>query len=215
MGDDGAFSWPWAQEKAPALSRRSSSRSSDIDPQPNRMSSQTRSKPAQEVATVTFPAALESRETTIRRKSKARDAAAGLVRIRRPAERPPPTEWVNLNEPEVPIADDALSWDALVKVEAQRTRLLSLARSAAPIDTVFRFSLLPRTVIPRLWKYKSLWVVLCVYGMSATLSRLGYEVDGSQAQKMLHTGSSFVAFMIVFFVGDSTPTLTSRDDHFA
>jgi len=97
--------------------------------------------------------------------------------------------------------DGGTSWEAVVKVEEKRQRLLTLARSAAPIDTVFRLSLLPRTVIPRLWKYSALWVVLVVYALSATLARLDYAIDGAQAQETLETGSSFVAFIIVFFVG--------------
>ena len=50
-----------------------------------------------------------------------------------------------------------------------------------------------------------LWVVLIVYAVSATLARLGYVIDGAQAQEAMETGQNFVAFIIVFFVGDSAP----------
>jgi hypothetical protein len=215
MGDDGGWSWPWGQDKPPS-------------PQQNRTSQhtsqQTRPTKAEHhaVASAAFTADLEVQST--RQSSsplaKARDVGLGIVKIRRPAERPPPTQWVNLNKPAKglhrqpsmslsPIAgrdpDGGTSWEAVVKVEEKRQRLLTLARSAAPIDTVFRLSLLPRTVIPRLWKYSALWVVLVVYALSATLARLDYAIDGAQAQETLETGSSFVAFIIVFFVGDSAP----------
>jgi hypothetical protein len=208
MGDDGKWTWPWGQEKPPS-------------PQQNRTSQQARAisfgsntkAEHHAVASAVFTEDLELQST--RQRSKAKDIGLGLIKIRRPTERPPPTEWVNLNQPAKglrrqnsmgvsiaqPIADDSMSWEGVVKVEAQRQRLLTLARSAAPIDTVFRLSLLPRTVIPRLWKYKSLWVVLIVYIVSATVTRLGYHIDGPQAQETLEQGSSFVAFIIVFFVG--------------
>ena len=212
MGDDGKWTWPWGQEKPPS-------------PQQNRTSQQARAisfgsntkAEHHAVASAVFTEDLELQST--RQRSKAKDIGLGLIKIRRPTERPPPTEWVNLNQPAKglrrqnsmgvsiaqPIADCSLSWEGVVKVEAQRQRLLTLARSAAPIDTVFRLSLLPRTVIPRLWKYKSLWVVLIVYIVSATVTRLGYQIDGPQAQETLEQGSSFVAFIIVFFVGESAP----------
>ena len=194
MGDDGKWTWPWEQEKPPS-------------PQQTKAVSFGSNTKAEHhaVASAVFTEDLELQST--RQRSKATDIGLGLIKIPRPTERPPPTEWVNLNQPDrpKPIADGALSWAEVVKVEDQRQKLLTLARSAAPIDTVFRLSLLPRTVIPRLWKYKSLWVVLIVYAVSATLARLGYVIDGAQAQEAMETGQNFVAFIIVFFVGDSAP----------
>ena len=206
MGDDGKWTWPWEQEKPPS-------------PQQTKAVSFGSNTKAEHhaVASAVFTEDLELQST--RQRSKATDIGLGLIKIPRPTERPPPTEWVNLNQPAKglrrqnsmgvsiaqPIADCSLSWEGVVKVEAQRQRLLALARSAAPIDTVFRLTLLPRTVIPRLWKYKSLWVILVVYIVSATVTRLGYQIDGPQAQETLETGSSFVAFIIVFFVGESAP----------
>lgn len=202
MADKERWSRAWAQEKSDSV--RSSSTSST--PQPRQMSKEETAQPA----AVTSPVDLndlESRSSdsrSTRRRIMAREASAGFVKIRRPAETPPAHEWTNLNAPTT-AAGRTSSWDSLVRIEAQRQKLLALARSAAPIDTVFRLSLLPRTVIPRLRMYKSFWFVLGVYGVSATLTRLGYEIEASLAREILDSGSSFVAFMIVFFVGDSAP----------
>jgi len=196
--DDGGWSWPWGQDKPPSPQQNRRAKPSGPHQTPTKAEHHA-------VASVVFTADLEDQSS--RRRSRAGELGMGLIKIRRPVDKPPPTEWVNLNQPDrpKPIADGALSWAEVVKVEDQRQKLLTLARSAAPIDTVFRLSLLPRTVIPRLWKYKSLWVVLIVYAVSATLARLGYVIDGAQAQEAMETGQNFVAFIIVFFVGDSAP----------
>ena len=198
-GDDGGWSWPWEQTKSPGPGAKA------------------KAKHHRAVASDALTAELEFKGPRLSREKEAR---LGLLQMRRPAEKPPPTPWKNLNT--VPalrrqntimpskaehlsspqrIADGSTPWEAVLKVEAKRQWLLTLARSAPPIDTVFRLSLLPRTVIPRLCKYKSLWAVLVVYAVTATLTRLGYEIDGPHPEDTLEIKSSFVAFIIVFFVG--------------
>jgi hypothetical protein len=192
-GDDGGWSWPWGQNKSPGPGAKAKARH-------------------HAVASEALTAELEFKGPRLSRET---EAGLGLIQMRRPAEKPPPTPWKNLNA--APrrqntvesmgrssprrSADCSTPWEAVLKVEAKRQWLLTLARSAAPIDTVFRLSLLPRTVIPRLCKYMSLWAVLVVYAVTATLTRLGYEIDGPHPEDTLETGSSFVAFIIVFFVG--------------
>ena len=198
-GDDGGWSWPWEQTKSPGPGAKA------------------KAKHHRAVASDALTAELEFKGPRLSREKEAR---LGLLQMRRPAEKPPPTPWKNLNAAPAlrrqntimsskadllsspqRIADGSTPWEAVLKVEAKRQWLLTLARSAPPIDTVFRLSLLPRTVIPRLCKYKSLWAVLVVYAVTATLTRLGYEIDGPHPEETLEIRSSFVAFIIVFFVG--------------
>lgn len=197
------WSWPWAQEKSNSVRTSSTPSSPGVTPP---------SKEAAELApaAVTSPDGPRSSDSRSSRRRVTKEASTPFIKIRRPAETPPAHEWTNLNAPSG--AGRIMTWESLVHVEAQRQKLLSLARSAAPIDTVFRLSLLPRTVIPRLRKYKSFWFVLAVYGMSATLTRLGYDIEDSLVREILASGSSFVAFMIVFFVGDSAPRPRSTRD---
>ena len=195
------WSWPWAQEKTNSV--RTSSTPSSPGVTPPTKEEATEPTPAT-VASPDAPRSSDSRRSSKRRVTKETAApAAPFVQIRRPAETPPAQEWTNLNAPAEAARE--MTWETLVEVEDQRQKLLSLARSAAAIDTVFRLSLLPRTVIPRLRLYKSFWFVLAVYGISATLTRLGYDIEDSLAREILASGSSFVAFMIVFYVGDSAP----------
>ena len=191
------WSWPWAQEKTNSV--RTSSTPSSPGVTPPTKEEATELTPA----TVASPDGPRSSDSRSSRRRVTKEASAPFVQIRRPAETPPAQEWTNLNAPAE--AARTMTWETLVQVEAQRQKLLSLARSAAAIDTVFRLSLLPRTVIPRLRLYKSFWFVLAVYGISATLTRLGYDIEDSLAREILASGSSFVAFMIVFYVGDSAP----------
>ena len=198
-GDDGGWSWPWEQTKSPGPGAKA------------------KAKHHRAVASEAITAELEFKGPRLSREKEAR---LGLLQMRRPAEKPPPTPWKNLNAAPAlrrqntimsskadllsspqRTADGSTPWEAVLKVEAKRQWLLTLARSAPPIDTVFRLSLLPRTVIPRLCKYKSLWAVLVVYAVTATLTRLGYEIDGPHPEETLEIRSSFVAFIIVFFVG--------------
>ena len=192
------WSWPWAQEKTNSV--RTSSTPSSPGVTPPTKEEATQPTPAT-VASLDGPRSSDSRRSSKRRLAK--EPPAPFVQIRRPAETPPAQEWTNLNAPAEAARE--MTWETLVEVEDQRQKLLSLARSAAAIDTVFRLSLLPRTVIPRLRLYKSFWFVLAVYGISATLTRLGYDIEDSLAREILASGSSFVAFMIVFYVGDSAP----------
>ena len=199
-GDDGGWSWPWEQTKSPGPGAKARAKHHH-----------------RAVASEDITAELEFKGPRLSREKEAR---LGLLQMRRPTEKPPPTPWKNLNAAPAlrrqntimpskaelssspqRIADGSTPWEAVLKVEAKRQWLLTLARSAPPIDTVFRLSLLPRTVIPRLCKYKSLWAVLVVYAVTATLTRLGYEIDGPHPEETLEIRSSFVAFIIVFFVG--------------
>lgn len=191
------WSWPWAQEKSNTVRTSSTPSSPGVTPPPKEEAAELAP------AAVTSPGDPRSSDSRSSRRRVTKEMSAQFIKIRRPAETPPAHEWTNLNAPAG--AGRIMSWETLVKVEAQRQKLLSLARSAAPIDTVFRLSLLPRTVIPRLRLYKSFWFILAVYGISATLTRLGYDMEDSLAREILASGSSFVAFMIVFFVGDSAP----------
>ena len=192
------WSWPWAQEKTNSV--RTSSTPSSPGVTPPTKEEATQPTPAT-VASLDGPRSSDSRRSSKRRLAK--EPPAPFVQIRRPAETPPAQEWTNLNAPAEAARE--MTWETLVEVEDQRQKLLSLARSAAAIDTVFRLSLLPRTVIPRLRLYKSFWFVLAVYAISATLTRLGYDIEDSLAREILASGSSFVAFMIVFYVGESAP----------
>ena len=86
----------------------------------------------------------DSRST--RRRIMAREASAGFVNIRRPAETPPAHElWTNLNAPTKVrrLAASDSSWDSLrgsgdslVRIEAQRQKLLGQNRCLGKMHSV-------------------------------------------------------------------------------
>ena len=93
------------------------------------------------------------------------------------------------------------TWSEIGKMNEKRKTLLSLARNTTPIDTVTRLGLVGRTVLPRLARHPLFWCVVATFGGSAAASRLGYHGDVEEVAGMLEGGGTFVAFMIIFYVG--------------
>ena len=144
MADKERWSWAWAQEKSDSV--RSSSTSST--PQPRQMSKEETAQPAAVASPVDLND-LDSRSSdsrSRRRRIMAREASAGFVNIRRPAETPPAHElWTNLNAPTKVrrLAASDSSWDSLrgsgdslVRIEAQRQKLLGQNRCLGKMHSV-------------------------------------------------------------------------------
>ena len=123
----------------------------------------------------------------------------------------PQIEWVPLQVSGRANAAKRKTWDEVCHMDRRRERLLGLARETSPIDTVLLLNLLPRTVLPRLLKYRLLWVVLGIFAGTATAARLGHGADPEASADALEGGSTFVAFLIVFFVG--TPVRLLKPPH--
>jgi len=134
---------------------------------------------------------------------RARGVQAG-EKLRRPAK-----ASKKLNIQYIALAEDTHSvgaekfptWSEIGNMNEKRKTLLSLARNTTPIDTVTRLGLVGRTVLPRLAKHPLFWCVVATFGGSATASRLGYHGDVEEVAGMLEGGGTFVAFMIIFYVG--------------
>ena len=65
----------------------------------------------------------------------------------------------------------APSFEHLCRDDVQRKKLLSMARTLSPIDTIGRIGLLPRTVIPRILTHTVSWAVIATYVVTAALCR--------------------------------------------
>ena len=68
--------------------------------------------------------------------------------------------------------EKALSFEELTKADNKRKRVLSLARNVSAVSTVARLDMLPRSVIPRLLRRWTTWLVICAYAASSTLARV-------------------------------------------
>ena len=64
-----------------------------------------------------------------------------------------------------------------IKHDESRKKLLMFARLYSPIDLVVHFNKYAWTVLPRVLAYKLVWVILVVYAVVATLSRLGLLIQ--------------------------------------
>ena len=116
---------------------------------PRQMSKEETAQPAAVALAVASPVDLndlDSRSRSTRRRIMAREASAGFVNIRRPAETPPAHElWTNLNAPTKVrrLAASDSSWDSLrgsgdslVRIEAQRQKLLGQNRCLGKMHSV-------------------------------------------------------------------------------
>ena len=132
-----------------------------------------------------------------------RRSMLGMGRVRKipvPSKKPD-IGWIPLTDFETPNEKQP-TWDEVRAMNHKRKWLLHLARETSPIDTVTRLSLLPRTVFPRLIKHTLFWCVMGTFALTAVLARMSFTGDHlASANEVLEGGGTFVAFMIIFYVG--------------
>jgi hypothetical protein len=110
-------------------------------------------------------------------------------------------EWIPLIEPGKDDSKDKIKDAQSVReLDEKRKKMLTIARSIRPIHTVAKLSLLPRTVIPRIFKWKLTWVVFSFYIFAASFTRAGWDFGNVDTEKF-DAGTSVVTFMLVFYVG--------------
>ena len=147
---------------------------------------------------------------------KAADSSAQQSRIPRP---PVKIDWPTIGW--MPLFGDSEenkehpTWEDVMAMNSKRLSLLGLARNTTPIDTVARFSLLPRTVLPRLINKPLVWVIIGSFFATAFMARSGNEYFAGHADlahDILEGSGSFVSFTIVFYVGYCYTRYTNQFD---
>ena len=125
----------------------------------------------------------------------------GLRRLAKPTKKPE-IEWKRMVETsEARARLKKPSYQDLTQLDDKRRKLLMLARETSPIDSLGRVWLIGHTVIPRLLKHGLTWLVVCVFGITATITRMGVDVgDLSDVSRILDGVSTMVTFMIIFYV---------------
>ena len=102
------------------------------------------------------------------------------------------------------------TYDDTMKVNAKREAYLQDARRFSPISAVMYATKLRRSIIPRLFSYPIVWVIILMYMACATLARtrdLYIERFGDifgpyELQDGAYEGASvLVTFMVVFYLG--------------
>ena len=113
----------------------------------------------------------------------------------------PKIEYVALGGTDAASDKEMPTWEDIETMDKKRKDLLALARDTAPIDTVSRLRLLPRTVFPRLFRHLLIWLVVVTFFGSTVTARVGWGVEPSVVSDILEGGGTFVAFMVIFYVG--------------
>lgn len=93
------------------------------------------------------------------------------------------------------------SYPELVELDASRKRLLSISRNISPIDSIFKLSILHRTVFPRVHRRIVTWVVYAVFAVSSILCRMGIYVVHDANDGIIDAGATVITFMIIFYMG--------------
>lgn len=94
-----------------------------------------------------------------------------------------------------------------MKLNAMRESVLQDARRLSPISAVMHASKLRISIVPRLFSYQIVWVVLVVYVACATFARSGLADGGNVFGDMEEQIGAFdgasvlVTFMVVFYLG--------------
>ena len=120
----------------------------------------------------------------------------------------PQNWWKNVKYEWIPMIDNGKyeqrdrikDVSAVRRLDVKRKDMLTIARNLRPIDSVGAFSLLPRTVLPRIMKYGWTWLILVLYALIASLTRIGTDFGEVDVEKF-DAGTSIITFMIVFYVG--------------
>ena len=103
-----------------------------------------------------------------------------------------------------PAKDDAKNQikdaQSVRDLDEKRKKMLTIARSVRPIHAVGKLSLLPRTVLPRIFKWKITWAIIGFYVIAASFTRSGWDFGDVDTEKF-DAGTSVVTFMLVFYVG--------------
>ena len=98
-----------------------------------------------------------------------------------------------------------ITHDAVKKMDKRRKALLALARNTSAINTLWKLHLMPRTVIPKIFKKPMIWALLSTFVLGAMLQRFGAFTAQQlgEAEALMDMGGlgTTVAFMTVFYTG--------------
>ena len=155
-----------------------------------------------------IPALVQQRKT-LKRQGTMGNLGKGLTQIAAPVIRRHKPQRVGETQKAKPLFDSAgagrgkhATFEDIVKADAARKELLSLARNNSPIQSVGRLSTLPRTVIPRILRRFPTWLVLIVYVISCIACRLGLDFgDLDLVLTAFESSNPLITFMIIFYVG--------------
>lgn len=127
------------------------------------------------------------------------------------------TWWKSTKYDWIPMIDESGYEKSLVikdvdqvrALDEKRKDMLTIARHVRPIESVIKYKLLARTVLPRIGKWKMTWFVLFSYTVSAAMTRAGVDF-GDTNLSSFDSGTSIITFMLVFYVGCKATLRSNR-----
>ena len=110
-------------------------------------------------------------------------AALDADQVNKLVRRPPPKPKGMSQIAYVPLVSNkdkdgsTIPHEGIRRMDKRRTALLTLARNTSAINTLWKLHLMPRTVIPKIFKKPMIWVLLSTFAVGAALQRFGSFTD--------------------------------------